>query len=1067
MFFLGSSVRFSISNGEIRRACGSTTFNRGMRYFLDGHLVSLQVNHEEENLVELDACVEGSGGRVYDQKIRLRRRSGYIIFQGECDCPVGYNCKHVVTACLGYQRNHGRQRNLATKWLASLKRSENEAEGLQAGQSYLFYVIDFGSGLEIPRVHLQVARVKKDGTVGKPRNAGVLGNYDYGYYYMPDYVREEDRQALGLLEAMWERSNQISLKGPLGFAALEKMLATGRCCLESPGKPLRHIRRQRSLRLDWQQVTGGFRLQPVVEAGVRVIPTAPPCWLDADTAEVGPLEVSSLQGLDLEKLLSAPVLPEDEVAGFTATLLTDYPDLPIPPPVPVKLEEIQGKDPAPVLHLELADAGSLHYRARLEFDYDICAVSYDPSKPVVVMQGSDGLVRLRRDVEAEKQAAATLRQAGFEELGQTGHFILDPAATESWRSFLEETLPRLEEEGWRIVRSEDFRPSFFDDSDLEAQVEQDEEGWFDLRFDLDVDGHKVPLLPLLVPLLQRYDDPGQLPGELTLPLGEQRFLTMNAERLRPFLETLFELFDTQYSEESLRMSRFDAARLAELEEDARLRMRGAENLRRLGQRLKDFKGLENVQPPAGLECQLRPYQQFGLSWLQFLREYGLGGILADDMGLGKTVQTLAHLLLEKEAGRLDKPALVVAPTSLMGNWRREAERFAPDLKVLVLHGPDRHEQFGTISGHDLVLTTYPLLVRDEEHLKAHDWRFVILDEAQTVKNPRTKAARALRRLQAEHKLCLTGTPLENHLGELWSLFDFLIPGFLGSEDQFKRLYRTPVEKHGDEDVRRRLVRRIAPFMLRRTKSEVEKDLPPKTEIVRSVELYPNQAALYESIRVAMEQKVREAVAAKGLARSQIAILDALLKLRQVCCHPQLVKLSKAKNLPSAKLDLLVQMLPELLEEGRRILLFSQFTSMLALVEKELAKKKIDYTKLTGQTRKRDEAIERFKSGQVNLFLISLKAGGLGLNLTEADTVILYDPWWNPAVEAQAMDRAHRIGQDKPVFVYKLMTEHTVEERILKLQAQKRALAEGIYGQGGKKGPALSVEDLNELFAPLG
>ncbi len=1033
-----------------------------MRYFLDGHLVSLQVSHEDGNQLEMTSCVEGSGGRIYDQTIRLRRRGGYVIFHGECDCPVGYNCKHVVTACLGYQRDHGRQRKLATQWLASLKTEREADEELKPGQSYLFYVLNFDTGLQIPTVYLQVARVKKDGTPGKPQNASALGHY--GYY--PGYVRDEDKQVLGLLEAIWEQGDRILLRGALGFAALEKMLATGRCCWGSPAKPLRHTHERRPLRLAWQPVTGGFRLQPGVEPAARVIPTDPPCWLDSETCEVGPLEVSSLQGLDLDKLFLAPVLPEEEVADFTATLLTEYPDLPIPPPVPVKLEEIEGRSPTPVLHLELADGGSLNYRARLAFDYGLCTVSHDPSKPVVVMQGSDGLVRLRRDLEAENEAAGTLRQVGLMELGQTGHFFLDPAAAERWRSFLEEVLPRLEEEGWRVVRSEDFRPSFFDDSVLEAQVEQDEAGWFDLRFDLDLEGQKVPLLPLLVPLLQRYDDPGQLPEELTLPLGDQRFLTLSAERMRPFLETLFELFDIEPVGESLRLSRFDAARLAELEEDARLQMKGAERLRQLGRRLKDFKGLETVQPPKGLDCQLRPYQQFGLSWLQFLREYELGGILADDMGLGKTVQTLAHLLLEKEAGRLDRPALVVAPTSLMGNWRREAERFTPDLKVLVLHGPDRHACFDRIDGHDLVLTTYPLLVRDEEHLKPQGWSFVILDEAQTVKNPRTKAARVLRRLQAGHRLCLTGTPLENHLGELWSLFDFLMPGFLGSEDQFKRLYRTPIEKHGDEDVRRRLVRRIAPFMLRRTKSEVEKDLPPKTEIVRSVELYPNQAALYENIRVAMEQKVREAVAAKGLARSQIAILDALLKLRQVCCHPQLVKLSKAGNLPSAKLDLLLQMVPELLEEGRRILLFSQFTSMLSLIEKELAKKKIAYAKLTGQTRKRDEAIERFQSGEVDLFLISLKAGGVGLNLTEADTVILYDPWWNPAVESQAMDRVHRIGQDKPVFVYKLMTEHTVEERILTMQAKKRALAEGIYGKGGRKGPALTAEDLNELFAPL-
>ncbi|HIP52493.1 MAG TPA: DEAD/DEAH box helicase, partial [Chromatiales bacterium] len=340
--------------------------------------------------------------------------------------------------------------------------------------------------------------------------------------------------------------------------------------------------------------------------------------------------------------------------------------------------------------------------------------------------------------------------------------------------------------------------------------------------------------------------------------------------------------------------------------------------------------------------------------------------------------------------------------------------------------------------------------------------------AQVVKNPKSQAAQIVRRIKADQRLCLTGTPMENHLGELWTQYDFLMPGFLGDQKSFTRLYRTPIEKNGDGEVQARLARRVAPFMLRRRKDEVEKDLPKKTEIIRSVPFGKSQAGLYESIRLTMEKKVRDAIAAKGLARSHITILDALLKLRQVCCDPRLVKLkAAAKVKQSAKLEMLMELLPEMLEEGRRILLFSQFTSMLGLIEQELKTRSIRYSKLTGQTRKRDEAIQRFTDGAADVFLISLKAGGDGLNLTAADTVILYDPWWNPAAESQAMDRAHRIGQQKPVFVYKLLTERTVEERILALQEKKKALAESVYRQGKGEVFQLTDEDLNVLFEPLG
>ena len=479
--------------------------------------------------------------------------------------------------------------------------------------------------------------------------------------------------------------------------------------------------------------------------------------------------------------------------------------------------------------------------------------------------------------------------------------------------------------------------------------------------------------------------------------------------------------------------------------------------------------IAEVPKPAGLKAELRPYQQQGLNWLQFLSAHGLGGILADDMGLGKTLQTLAHVLAEKEAGRLTRPALIIAPVSLMGNWRREAERFTPGLSVLVLHGAERHDVAASAGTHDLVIAPYSVLPRDRERWLRQPWHLVVLDEAQNIKNANTHAAQIVGELDTRHRLCLSGTPMENHLGELWSLFHFLMPGFLGSQARFKLLFRTPIEKQGNSERMDQLRRRVTPFMLRRAKQDVATDLPPKQEVVSTVVFEDKQANLYETIRLSTEKAVREALANKGLAKSQIQILDALLKLRQVCCDPRLVPIAAAKKIKqSAKLDALMEMLPQMLAEGRRILLFSQFTSMLALIEDELKARALKWVKLTGQSQKRDALIDQFTSGQVPLFLISLKAGGVGLNLPQADTVIHYDPWWNPAVENQATDRAHRIGQTQSVFVYKMVAQGTIEERILALQARKAALADSLYsGSTGRKQPLFTEADVAELLRPLG
>ena len=563
-----------------------------------------------------------------------------------------------------------------------------------------------------------------------------------------------------------------------------------------------------------------------------------------------------------------------------------------------------------------------------------------------------------------------------------------------------------------------------------------------------------------------------MPHYVYLPQAIGRgYLRLPTAPLRPWLQALLDLVGERgqgFDGDSLRLSRLEALRMgAALGEGAQ--WEGAASLHRLVQQLAGQTNLPDVPVPTGLVASLRPYQQQGLNWLQFLREHGLAGVLADDMGLGKTLQTLAHILLEKEQGRLTDAALIVAPVSLMGNWLREAARFTPGLRTLVLHGQDRHGAAADIADFDVVIAPYSLLQRDRDLWLARRWHLVVLDEAQNIKNASTGAAQVAAELDATHRLCLSGTPMENHLGELWSLFHFLMPGFLGSQKRFKELFRTPIEKHGDSERLTQLRARVTPFMLRRTKREVATELPDKVESIAGVTLEGKQADLYETIRLTTEKAVRDALADKGLAQSQIQILDALLKLRQVCCDPRLVPLASAQKIQqSAKLDLLMELLPEMLAEGRKVLLFSQFTSMLELIEEALKARDLPWVKLTGQSRNRDAIIDRFTSGEVPLFLISLKAGGVGLNLPQADTVIHYDPWWNPAVENQATDRAHRIGQKNRVFVYKLVAHGTIEERILALQERKAALADSMYsGAQARKQPLFTESDIAELLRPLG
>jgi len=1100
---------------DIKRNLPVQYVERGAVYQRERRVSDVRV---ENSGSKITGAVQGGDDEPYHVVAYVKSRPHAApIIHGNCSCPVGASCKHVAALLIHALKMPAAvaenapekkapvapQDNTLRDWFADVDRALGVPIIEQDAPERLLYVLRLEK-------QAKIAYVRVDLFVTYRLQSGTYGN---AQYFSGDpkskarVVRDADRRLLRWLQILKPSSTLAPrLSGVDGARLLADLLATGRCIWLSHDNPPLTLGAVRTGHLEWTLNDDGTQqLTCNAEHVDAVLPTEPPWFVDTQTWQCGPLD-TGLPGALANTLLNAPPL-DAEHAALVHTELARR-DTAVNVPRPKTFERIVGEAVAPVpcLHLFTAtlplhnqfrwQAGADHLPmqlARLSFDYGGLMVEAGDPRALPTRVTGLQVMTFTRDAGLERTASGFLAEWGF--VATSEHPLVNVprehahtlmtfrSAQDKDDTLLEFSLrgvPELRALGWRITMSDDYPYRIIEDevgwyADVNEAPGSD---WFDVELGITLGDQRLSLLPILVNLVR------SMPQQMTLEtlkeaedkmimvrMEDGRLLPVPVARIRPILSTLIELYDPNLRDtKTARMSKAQAAQLSELESalGARMEWNGGERLRELGKKLRDFAGIRAVAPPSTLNAQLRPYQQQGLNWLQFLREYELGGVLADDMGLGKTVQTLAHLLVEKAAGRLDRPSLVIAPTSLMVNWRMEAERFAPSLRVLVLHGAQRKQNFDDVTQHDVVLTTYPLLPRDFADLSKHEYHLLILDEAHNIKNPKAKASQLVRQLSARHRLCLTGTPMENHLGELWSLFDFLMPGLLGDETRFRRLFRTPIEKHGDQERQQSLNRRLAPFMLRRTKQEVVQELPPKTEMLRSVELNGAQRDLYESIRLAMHDKVQREIGKKGMARSHIIILDALLKLRQVCCDPRLLKLESAKKVKqSAKLELLMDMLPELIEEGRRVLLFSQFTSMLALIEEELRARKLDYVKLTGDTKDRATPVQRFQNCEVPLFLISLKAGGTGLNLTAADTVIHYDPWWNPAAENQATDRAHRIGQDKPVFVYKLLTEGTVEEKILKMQTRKKALADSLFNENGEGAKALSMDDLNALFEPLG
>ena len=770
-----------------------------------------------------------------------------------------------------------------------------------------------------------------------------------------------------------------------------------------------------------------------------------------------PVQTGLYPSLVRTLIYERPVVPHEEISEFLDRVWTRLPSSELYEPQQFLREMEPVFQPAtynPKLFLD--EEGSL---LTLEIDniyetrhgeFSLNGPNPDFQTGSYTFEGQTYLVR--RHQEEENDLLTELASMGFQarsnklwflEPEEAIAFLLDqyPALVEKYRVYGERALSRYK---MRTTKST-----------ISAEVVSNEkEKWFSLEISVDYDGQSLPLEKIWKAWTR---------GKRYVQLKDGSYTSLPEEWLQRIAHKLSALGLDPTKPPQTIFKQFEAPMLDSLLDD----LPNAQTdsfWSKLREKIHSFKEIRLVPEPKGLRASLRSYQLQGLAYLNFLSEYGFGGILADEMGLGKTIQTLAFIQHMVES-KLEGPNLIVVPTSVLPNWDREAEKFVPDLRRLIIYGTHRENMFRQIADSDLVITTYALLRRDLEEIQKFEFNTVILDEAQNIKNPNTITARSVRRLAARMRLCLSGTPIENNLFELWSLFEFLMPGFLGSQHAFQRGIVRPI-KDGDTETLEYLRIRMRPFILRRTKSEVAKDLPPKVESVTCCALEEAQAELYAAVAHKLRDQVLADVDEKGMAKSQMSILDALLKLRQICCHPRLLKIDMpgfSNNLPSGKFEAFKDMVMEIVEGGHKVLVFSQFVQMLQIIRQWLSFSEVPFCYLDGASKDRFEQVDRFNnSPDIPIFLISLKAGGTGLNLTSADYVIHYDPWWNPAVESQATDRTHRIGQQRQVFSYKLICQNTVEEKILRLQESKRNVAASII-PGQETWKSLTREDLEMLF----
>lgn len=1056
---------------------------------------------------------ERSRQNSYLTRLVFNEKSGAIA--SYCDCYIGRDCKHGAALAQYYIHQHFDESSTASsekvieKWINRFQAQPSRYQP-NSQQKSLMYFLKPNSYNEDDYLTLEVksTRPKKNG--GWSKSLGT--EYSASSLINSAYVNNDDVAVLTELMRTNQYGDDIKY-----FDLFERIINTNRCFWHTNYDLDEAITLGEPLAANWQWLAlenNLHTLQLVLQApsnSIRIIKAQPLCYYDEQQNCFG--EVTTNTHCDFEAdLLNSPIFEEDKLPWVMNKLSMSLGDAVQRLPKPKTQFSQELTQPEVYLHFSTPDKPeSQSGYVKVNFSYQGYLVN--PHNEDATVSDKNKKIKLYRDLAFEQAVIdklsalhfyvqpkrKTYTHQGFIQKEKPPEFFMLMQGRYFWHRFLDQKLSGLKELGWHISFTDDFHyKALSTDSVFDAEViETGDHDFFSLGLNLTIDGKKMPAFPILISAIeqlprsalfnQEMDDSEASAKEKALliepeapiyvDLDNGEFVALRYQSVQPILKQFIELFmpNALNNDGTMELSRFQSHQTLSMLDDQGVIATGTSKLRALADKLKNFQQVNFITAPEGLNATLRAYQQQGLNWLQFLREYQLNGILADDMGLGKTIQTLAHLLIEKQQGRMTKPVLIVAPTSVIFNWANEIEKFTPALSYQILHGTKRKQYFDCLENIDddgnqvdIIITSYALITKDLESYREQQFYYLILDEAHYIKNTKTKLYQAFMLLKAQHKLCLTGTPMENHLGEFWAQFNFLLPGFLGGQKQFTKLFRTPIEKHGEQERKQLLNQRIKPFILRRTKDKIATELPKKTEIIQTLRIEGKQAELYESVRLAMDSRLKDIIADKGLKRSQIEVLDALLKLRQVCNHPKLLSLEGAKQVnQSAKLDYLMETLPEQIDEGRKILIFSQFTSMLALIEEELIKANISFVKLTGSTTNRQEVVDKFQAGEVPVFLISLRAGGVGLNLTAADTVIHFDPWWNPAVENQATDRAYRIGQNKPVFVYKYIIENSIEEKIQKIQQNKAALAKALLSEEVSDNKLSLTDDiLTSLLAPL-
>jgi len=970
--------------------------------------------------------------------------------------------------------------HLASLCGAMKARQEGE-KGRWPGTRRIVYFVDAPATLEGKGLVIEVSmqEMKKNGEWGRFKSFPDS-------YSKPENLRDpEDQRIMALLlgsrgaDSLYygygyygKRNVHTIPPGPVQEDLMEKLCRTGRCFLrKTPSGPV-----ERSLQWDagepWEfylsaekdETARVYVIKGYFQRGIDRVPLEGPSLLVAGGLAFFEDRVSRLLDdgsfgwISVLRKQKSLIVPVEEGDALIQELMA-MPALPrLFLPDELQYEEIR-VTPRPRLTVVAPerrnrwDADLLRWK--LSFDYEGHEIAYEnPGRGFLMAEPRRFLLR---DRAVEQEAHEKLWNLGFREIQSYGSLLREVAPR---------NLPRAVREllaaGWRVeAEGKVYRRSGAFNLSVTSGID-----WFELHGEIQFDD-RTAKLPDLLAAIKR--------GENLVPLDDGTFGMVPEEWLKKYgiLAGLGTTHDNHLRFSRCQVGLLDAL-LASQPESA-----GDGVFQRARSEVMSFGGVEPCDPPEGFTGILRGYQKDGMGWLHFLEKFGFGGCLADDMGLGKTVQVLALLeerrqsrsVAECEAGKGNVsvrrngdlgPSLVVAPKSLVFNWIQEAKRFAPQLKVLDHTGAGRLKPGEHFENYDLILTTYGTLRNDAVEFKDVQFDYCILDEGQMIKNANTQSAKASRLLNANHRLVLSGTPIENHLGELWSLFEFLNPGMLGSASVFK--LTGAGARNPEPETRALLGRALRPFILRRTKGQVARELPEKLEQTLYCDLESKQKKLYAELRDHYRQTLLNQVERDGMNKSKIQILEALLRLRQAACHPGLIDGSK-KSYSSGKLELLLPQLEQITEEGHKVLVFSQFTSFLAILREQLDRQEFPYAYLDGQTRDRETVVNQFQTDpDCRLFLISLKAGGLGLNLTAAEYVYLLDPWWNPAVEAQAIDRSHRIGQTRKVFAYRLISRDTVEEKVLELQQTKRDLADAILNADNSLIRNLAKEDLELLLS---